>query len=250
MLMGDTCTRGCRFCNVKTSRTPPPLDPDEPARVSEAILKWGLEYVVLTSVDRDDLADGGANHFAKTVSLLKKHNPAPLVECLTPDFQGNKDQINIVADSGLDVYAHNVETVERLQRTVRDYRAGYRQSLGVLEHVKATKPHMITKTSIMLGCGEKPEEVRQTLKDLRESGVQVVTFGQYLRPSKRHMKVQEYITPKAFQEWQDEAEKMGFLYVASGPLVRSSYRAGEFFIKNVLQKRKNNSNETLNASKS
>jgi len=249
MLMGDTCTRGCRFCNVKTSRAPPPLDPDEPSRVSQAILKWGLEYVVLTSVDRDDLPDGGANHFAKTVTLLKSHTPAPLVECLTPDFQGNKEQIDIVAKSGLDVYAHNIETVERLQRIVRDYRAGYRQSLSVLEHVRATQPQMITKTSIMLGCGERPEEIHQTLKDLRNSGIQVVTFGQYLRPSKRHMKVQEYVKPEAFKEYQKLAEDMGFLYVASGPLVRSSYRAGEFFIKNVIEKRKKPENPISTLSK-
>lgn len=240
MLMGDTCTRGCRFCAVKTSKTPPPLDPNEPEKVSQAIHKWGLDYVVLTSVDRDDLPDGGAAHIAKTVHLLKNPSTgkAPLVECLTPDFRGELKYVEQVALSGLDVYAHNVETVEALQRVVRDYRAGYKQSLSVLQHVKKVKPSMITKTSIMLGCGEKEEEVRQTLKDLRGIGVDVVTFGQYLRPTKRHMKVAEYVTPEVFKMWQEESEKMGFLYVASGPLVRSSYRAGEFFLENLIKRRK------------
>eukprot|EP00808_Paulinella_micropora_P008790 g44548.t1 len=240
MVMGDTCTRGCRFCAVKTSRTPPPLDPTEPERVSKAILKWGLDYVVLTSVDRDDIPDGGASHFAEIVRRLKAHDPSPIVECLTPDFQGNKEHVALLALSGLDVYAHNVETVERLQRTVRDYRAGYRQSLGVLEHALTTNPKLVTKTSIMLGCGEKDEEVRQTLRDALAAGVQVVTFGQYLRPTKRHMKVHSYVTPEKFQEWQKEAEAMGYLYVASGPMVRSSYKAGEFFIKNVIEKKQAN----------
>lgn len=239
MLMGDTCTRGCRFCAVKTSRTPPPLDADEPQKVAEAIGKWGLDYVVLTSVDRDDLPDGGAAHIAKTVTLLKQQAKAPLVECLTPDFQGNLKLVEQVALAGLDVYAHNVETVEALQRYVRDYRAGYKQSLSVLKHVKQVAPHIITKTSIMLGCGETPEEIRQTLKDLRAADVQVVTFGQYLRPSKKHMKVSEWVTPQTFEMWQQEAEQMGFLYVASGPLVRSSYKAGELFLKNVIEARKN-----------
>ena len=238
MLMGDTCTRGCRFCSVKTSRTPPPLDPAEPEKVSSAIAQWGLDYVVLTSVDRDDLADGGAAHIAQTVSLLKQKNPQLLVECLTPDFQGDLRLVQAVAASGLDVYAHNVETVEGLQRHVRDHRAGYRQSLSVLAHVKQSFPHLITKTSIMLGCGETAEELQQTLTDLRAARVDVVTFGQYLRPTPRHMKVAAFIEPAVFEEWQRVAEAMGFLYVASGPLVRSSYKAGEFFIKNVIEKRK------------
>ena len=151
MIMGDTCTRGCSFCSVKTSRTPPPLDPNEPENVSKAIADWGLDYVVLTSVDRDELVDQGANHFAQTVRLLKQRKPDILIECLTPDFRGNNELIDIVALSGLDVYAHNIETVERLQRRVRDYRAGYKQSLNVLERAKVIKPSLITKTSIMLG---------------------------------------------------------------------------------------------------
>ena len=238
MLMGDTCTRGCRFCAVKTSRAPAPLDVDEPEKVSTAIAKWGLDYVVLTSVDRDDLSDGGSAHIAETIALLKQKNPHLLVECLTPDFQGRLEHVRAVAASGLDVYAHNIETVEGLQRFVRDHRAGYQQSLSVLSFVKQTFPHLITKTSIMLGCGETAEEVAQTLRDLVAAGVDVVTFGQYLRPTPKHMKVAEYVKPEEFERWQREAEAMGFLYVASGPLVRSSYKAGEFYLQNVLESRK------------
>jgi len=240
MIMGDTCTRGCRFCAVKTSNTPAPLDPEEPKKVAEAIRRWGLDYVVLTSVDRDDYPDGGAAHFAETVENLKRPREGwkvPLVECLTPDFQGNLTHVDLVAKSGLDVYAHNMETVEPLQRFVRDRRANYTQSLSVLEFVKKTYPHLITKTSIMLGCGEKPEELRQTMKDLRAIDCDVITFGQYLRPSKGHMKVEKYVTPQEFDEWKREAEELGFLYVASGPMVRSSYKAGEYFLENLIKRR-------------
>lgn len=237
MIMGDTCTRGCSFCSVKTSRKPADLDPDEPENVSKAIVSWGLDYVVLTSVDRDELPDQGSAHFARTVSLLKQKNPKILVECLTPDFRGVKDFIKDVALSGLDVYAHNVETVERLQRRVRDYRAGYSQSLSVLETAKSVKPSLVTKTSLMLGLGESEAEILQTLKDLRKIDVDVVTFGQYLRPTKRHMSVQKYVTPEEFSNWQKVAEELGFKYVASGPLVRSSYRAGELFLKGMLEER-------------
>lgn len=244
MIMGDTCTRACRFCAVNTSHTPPPLDPEEPKKVSEAIHRWGLSYVVLTSVDRDDVPDFGASHFAETVRLLKTpsehRQDVPLVECLTPDWSGRLDCVDLVVEAGLDVYAHNVETVEALQRVMRDHRANYRQSLAVLEHAKkgmtADGRRGLTKTSLMLGCGETETQVRQTLRDLRDTGVDVVTFGQYLRPTKRHAKVREYITPEAFENWQKEAEEMGFLYVASGPLVRSSYKAGEFFLENHLRK--------------
>lgn len=238
MLLGDTCTRACRFCAVKTSRTPPAADPLEPEKTSDAILRWGLDYVVFTMVARDDIPDGGAEHVAKTVRLLKAHDPAPLVEALTSDFQGNLDSVKAVVDSGLDVFAHNVETVEELQSVVRDRRTSFARSLAVLEHAKKINPEIITKTSLMLGCGETPDEIRKCLKALREIDVNVVTFGQYLRPTERHMKVSEFITPEAFKQWKDEAEAMGFLYVASGPMVRSSYRAGEFFIKNVLEKRR------------
>ncbi|XP_072563776.1 lipoyl synthase, mitochondrial isoform X2 [Paramormyrops kingsleyae] len=163
MLMGDTCTRGCRFCSVKTARKPPPLDPDEPYNTAEAIADWGLDYVVLTSVDRDDLADGGAEHFAETVSNLKQRNPKILVECLTPDFRGDLASVARIALSGLDVYAHNVETVRELQRHVRDPRANFDQSLSVLRHAKAVKPSLVTKTSIMLGLGETDDQIQATM---------------------------------------------------------------------------------------
>lgn len=238
MLMGDTCTRGCRFCSVKTSKAPPPLDPMEPQNTAQAILQWGIDYVVLTSVDRDDLEDGGAHHFAKTVQIIKAGENPPLVEVLTPDFSGNLSLVSAVAAAGMDVYAHNIETVEPLQKKVRDHRAGYAQSLSVLEHVRKEHPTMITKTSIMLGCGETHEELRQTLRDLRAIDCQVVTFGQYLQPSRKHMKVNRFVPPEEFEMWQKEAEEMGFLYVASGPLVRSSYKAGEFFLQNLIQTNK------------
>lgn len=231
MLMGDTCTRACRFCAVKTSRVPPPLDPHEPENTAEAISRWGLGYIVLTSVDRDDLADGGAAHIAATIQKIKHKAQHILVEALVPDFGGALGSVEQVARSGLDVYAHNIETVERTTPLVRDRRAAYRQSLATLQHAKHVRPDLVTKTSIMLGCGETDAEVEQTLHDLRAHGVDVVTFGQYMRPTKRHMKVSEYVTPDKFAEWQTRAEELGFLYVASGPLVRSSYRAGEFFVR-------------------
>ena len=235
MIMGDTCTRGCSFCSVKTSRRPPPVDTDEPKKVAEAVKEWGLDYVVLTSVDRDDMPDQGSGHFRAVVQAIKRESPEMLVEALTPDFQGNVDFIDKVATSGLDVYAHNVETVERLQRRMRDHRANYWQSLGVLERVKEVNSNIVTKTSLMLGVGETDEDLTQTLKDLRSANVDVVTFGQYLQPSKRHMPVKAYVTPEKFQEWQEVAEGMGFKYVASGPLVRSSYKAGEFFLKALVK---------------
>ncbi|KAF3314964.1 hypothetical protein TWF173_004183 [Orbilia oligospora] len=238
MLMGDTCTRGCRFCSVKTNRRPPPLDPHEPEHTAEALKRWGLGYVVLTSVDRDDLADGGASHFRETIVKIKQKAPHILVEALTGDFAGNLDMVARVATSGLDVYAHNVETVEALTPYVRDRRATFRQSLSVLAHAKLSQPTLITKTSIMLGLGEQDSEVLDALKELRKVDVDVVTFGQYMRPTKRHMKVEEYVTPEKFEYWKEKAVEMGFLYVASGPLVRSSYKAGEAFIENVLKKRR------------
>ncbi|TQN64156.1 Lipoyl synthase [Colletotrichum shisoi] len=237
MLMGDTCTRGCRFCSVKTNRAPAPLDPHEPEHTAEALARWGLGYVVLTSVDRDDLADGGARHFAETISKIKAKKPSLLVEALTGDFMGDLDMVRIVAESGLDVYAHNVETVEALTPYVRDRRATFRQSTKVLAHVKEVKPEMITKTSLMLGLGEQEEEIMDALRQLRQANVDVVTFGQYMRPTKRHLKVEKYVTPDEFEMWKQRALDMGFLYCASGPLVRSSYKAGEAFIENVLRKR-------------
>lgn len=250
MLMGDTCTRGCRFCNIKTSRAPPPLDAGEPEKVGVAVAQWGLKYVVLTSVDRDDVADGGAAHIAATVRELKRRDPALLVETLTPDFQGILPHVDTVLAAGMDVFAHNVETVQRLTPVVRDRRAGYKQSLSVLEHAKKTMPDLVTKTSVMLGVGESEKEIRQTMQDCLDVGVEVITFGQYLRPSKRHLKVEQWVTPQEFDAWREEGERMGFAYVASGPLVRSSYRAGEFFMEAMLRKRRENqdSNVKENAS--
>ncbi|GAA5841268.1 hypothetical protein JCM9279_000599 [Rhodotorula babjevae] len=227
MLMGDTCTRGCRFCAIKTSRAPPPLDVHEPENTAEAISRWGVGYIVMTSVDRDDLADGGAAHIAETIRRTKTKAPHILIEALTPDFAGDAEAIRLVAQSGLDVFAHNMETVESRTPYVRDPRAKYRQSLEVLRVAKASKEGLITKTSIMLGVGETDEEILQTLKDLRANNVDVVTFGQYMRPTKRHMKVSSYITPDKFDYWAKQAEELGFLYWASGPLVRSSFKANE-----------------------
>ncbi|KEF58660.1 lipoyl synthase, mitochondrial [Exophiala aquamarina CBS 119918] len=247
MLMGDTCTRGCRFCSVKTSKAPPPLDPHEPEHTAEALSRWGLGYVVLTSVDRDDLADGGAHHFAETVRKIKSKAPTILVECLTGDYAGDLEMVKLVATSGLDVYAHNVETVEALTPQVRDRRATFRQSLSVLKAAKEAKPGLITKTSIMLGLGETEEQLWHALRELRKVNVDVVTFGQYMRPTKRHMPVHEYVTPDVFETWRVRALELGFLYVASGPLVRSSYKAGEAFIENVLKKRQAGRAETATA---
>ncbi|ETN45802.1 lipoyl synthase, mitochondrial [Cyphellophora europaea CBS 101466] len=238
MLMGDTCTRGCRFCSVKTSKAPPPLDPHEPENTAEALAKWGLGYVVLTAVDRDDLADGGARHFADTVRRIKSKRPETLVECLTGDYAGDLEMVRHMAQSGLDVYAHNVETVEALTPQVRDRRATFQQSLRVLKAAKEAQEGLITKTSIMLGLGETEEQLWHALKELRKNDVDVVTFGQYMRPTKRHMPVHEYVTPAVFEMWRQRALDMGFLYCASGPLVRSSYKAGEAFIENVLKGRR------------
>ncbi|CCM00893.1 uncharacterized protein FIBRA_02939 [Fibroporia radiculosa] len=234
MLMGDTCTRGCRFCSVKTSRAPPPLDPHEPENTAEAISRWGLGYIVLTSVDRDDLSDGGAHHFAETIMKIKQKAPQILVEALTGDFAGSLAQVSVVAKSGLDVYAHNVETVEALTPFVRDRRATFRQSLSVLEHAKKEGVR-ITKTSIMLGVGENEEQVMDALRELRNIDVDVVTFGQYMRPTKRHMKVDRYVTPTEFDRWKHVAEDMGFLYVARLDAKPSDLQAGEYFIENVLR---------------
>ncbi|XP_061949879.1 lipoyl synthase, mitochondrial-like [Populus nigra] len=236
MILGDTCTRGCRFCNVKTSRTPPPPDPNEPTNVAEAIASWGLDYVVITSVDRDDLTDQGSGHFAETVRKLKTLKPNMLIEALVPDFRGDRGCVEKVATSGLDVFAHNIETVEELQSSVRDRRANFKQSLDVLVMAKEYAPAgTLTKTSIMLGCGETPEQVVKTMEKVRAAGIDVMTFGQYMRPSKRHMPVSEYITPDAFEKYRTVGMEMGFRYVASGPMVRSSYKAGEFYIKSMIE---------------
>jgi len=240
MLMGEVCTRGCKFCHVKTGNPKGVLDPLEPEKVGHSIAQMGLEYVVITSVDRDDLPDQGAGHFARTIRTVKKLDSHVVVEILTPDFRGDLDLVDQLTYALPDVFAHNVETVERLQKSVRDPRANYKQSLSVLEQVKKTDPTRYTKTSLMLGLGETDEEIMQTLKDLRAIDCDVVTFGQYLQPTQRHLKVIEYITPEKFKYWQTTAEELGFLYVASGPLVRSSYRAGEFFMKGIVEKQRQN----------
>jgi len=234
MLMGDRCSRGCNFCDVKTGGMDA-LDPDEPANVAEAVAEIGLDYVVLTSVDRDDLPDQGAGHFAETIREIKKRDSSILVESLIPDFRGDEALVRKVIDAGPDVIAHNVETVERRQFPVRDRRAGYEQSLSVLEQV-SRESDIYTKTSIMLGVGEYDHEVYQTLSDLRERDVDVVTLGQYLQPSRSHLDVESYVHPQKFETWRRVAEEeLGFLYCASGPMVRSSYRAGELFVDAVVR---------------
>jgi len=234
MLMGHRCSRGCNFCDVETGGMEP-LDPDEPANVASAIAEIGLDYVVLTSVDRDDLDDQGASHFAETIREIKARHPGILVEVLIPDFQGEPDLVRKIIDAEPDVIAHNVETVERLQHPVRDRRAGYEQSLSVLDQV-SRESDIYTKTSLMLGVGEYDHEIYQTLRDLRAVDVDVVTLGQYLQPSRTHLTVEEYVHPDAFETWRRVAEEdLDFLYCASGPMVRSSYKAGELFVDAVLR---------------
>ena len=241
MLMGGTCTRGCRFCAVATGK-PAPLDPREPYHAAEAVAAMGVDYIVLTSVNRDDLPDGGAEHFATCVRELKRLQPDLLVEVLIPDFQGRMAGVEAIIDAGADVVAHNIETTRALTRRVRDARATYDQSLAVLAHIDRSGAgrgrggrDVLAKTSIMLGLGEPAEDVRQALVDLRAVGCDVVTFGQYLQPNPKLLSVVEFISPEAFEAWAEEARAMGFVYVASGPLVRSSYRAGEYFLKAHLE---------------
>ncbi len=234
MLMGDVCSRACRFCMVTPGKPQGAIDDMEPENVAFALSQMGLTYVVLTSVDRDDLPDGGASHFAKTIRLVKERNPGILVEVLIPDFQGDVGDLAKVVDSQPDVIAHNIETTMSLTPTVRDPRAHYWQSLSVLRNVKKLDPKMHTKSSIMVGLGETEEEVAQAMGHLRRADVDFLTVGQYLRPSARHLKVVEYVPPRQFQRYREMGERLGFLYVASGPLVRSSYRAGEFFIRTAI----------------
>ena len=240
MLMGDTCTRGCRFCAVRSGNPRGALDPDEPQKVAAALAEMDLAYVVLTSVDRDDLRDGGAAHFARTVREIKARRPDLLVEALIPDFQGDLDAVRTVVDAGVDVLDHNIETVERLQSNVRDRRANYAQSLRVLRGAKTMRDSLYTKSSLMLGLGETEEEIFDTMRDLRAADVDILTLGQYLRPSDWHIPVQEYVPPEAFDRFRSAGEAMGFAYVAAGPLVRSSYRAGELFLERVIRERRRN----------
>lgn len=234
MLMGYVCTRACRFCSVDTGNPNGWLDHDEPLNTAKSVQLMGLKYVVLTSVDRDDLPDGGAQHYADTIRHIKQLSAETKVEALTGDFQGDLEHVKIVLDSGVDVFAQNVETVRRLTHPVRDPRASYEQTLSVLAFAKQYRPDVITKTSLMLGLGEETAEIIETMDDLRSIGVDVVTFGQYLQPTKNHLPVQRYVTPEEFENYRKTGLEKGFFEVASGPLVRSSYRADRIFEKNNL----------------
>lgn len=225
MLMGEVCTRACRFCAVDTGNPRGWLDADEPANTARSVQLLGLRYIVLTSVNRDDLPDGGAAHFAATVRAIKQLTPATAVEALTPDFQGVTGHVALVVDSGLEVFAQNVETVRRLTHPVRDPRAGYEQTLQVLAFAKAHRPAVLTKTSLMLGLGETDAEILATLDDLRAAKVDLLTLGQYLRPTPHHLPVARFVTPAEFDHYRAEALARGFRECVAGPLVRSSYRA-------------------------
>ena len=232
MLMGAVCTRACRFCAVDTGNPRGWLDQEEPANAARTVELMGLGYVVLTSVNRDDLDDGGAAHFAACVRAIKLASPRTAVEALTPDFQGVLADVETVVDSGLDVFAQNVETVKRLTHPVRDPRASYEQTLAVLEHAKRRRPDVLTKTSLMLGLGETDDEIIQTLEDLRAIGCDILTLGQYLRPTVNHLAVERYVTPEEFEGYRARAIAMGFLECVAGPMVRSSYRAERALEKN------------------
>jgi lipoic acid synthetase len=238
MLMGDVCSRACRFCMVTPGKPNGVLDPLEPESVAFALSQLGLRYIVITSVDRDDIPDGGASHFARTIRLVKEKSPDLMVEVLIPDFQNDLESIGEIVAARPDVIAHNIETTQSLTPKVRDPRAGYWQSLSVLRNVKKLQRDAHTKSSIMVGLGETEEEVHQAMVHLRMVGVDFLTVGQYLRPSHRHLAVEEYVRPEQFRRYQEMGENLGFKYVASGPLVRSSYRAGEFFIRSVLRAEK------------
>ena len=245
MVLGDTCTRGCRFCAVKTHSEGTPVDADEPEKVAESCVAMGLKYVVLTMVDRDDLPDGGASHVAATIRAIKRRNPEMLVEALVGDWLAGPKQtatteqmVATVLDAEPDVYAHNVETVLRLTPRVRDHRCSYARSLDTLRLAKRLRPGVVTKSSLMLGLGESEREVEQAMDDLREYGIDVVTFGQYLRPTLLHLPVCEHVTPARFQALEQRAMTKGFLYVAAGPLVRSSYKAAEFYLAGMIRQRR------------
>ena len=232
MVMGSVCTRACRFCAVDTGNPKGWLDSEEPLNSAKAVRLMGLEYVVITSVDRDDLADGGASHYAACVREIKKLNPSTAVEALTPDFNGVREHVEMVVDSGLEVFAQNVETVKRLTHPVRDPRAGYEQTIEVLSHAKAHRPDVLTKTSLMLGLGERDNEIMQAMDDLRRANVDVLTLGQYLRPTPNHLAVERYVTPGEFEAYRAEGLDKGFIEVVAGPMVRSSYRAEQVLQKN------------------
>jgi len=236
MLMGDTCTRACKFCAVKTGNPMKKLDIDEPKKLAFALGEIGLfDYVVLTSVNRDDLEDGGASHFAECIKGIKKYYPEIIIEVLIPDFNGDTTALRKIVDAKPEVVAHNIETVERLQKMARDPRASYNQSLKVLENVKKMNSGIYTKSSVMLGLGEKDEEVIKAMKDLRAINVDILTIGQYLRPTDWHIPITEFVEPQKFEYFKQKAVELGFLFCASGPLVRSSYKAGELFMRNIIK---------------
>lgn len=234
MLMGDVCTRACRFCAVDTGNPRGWLDADEPRHAAESVRLMNLRYVVLTSVDRDDLEDGGAAHYAACIRAIKAVNPLTAVEALTPDFSGSRPAIETVVDAGLEVFAQNLETVELLTRQVRDPRAGYRQTLDVLAHAKAYRGDVLTKSSLMLGLGETDPDIERAMTDLRASGVDILTLGQYLRPTVNHLPVARWVPPADFERYRQTGLDLGFLEVAAGPLVRSSYRADRILERNNL----------------
>ena len=232
MLMGDVCTRACRFCAVNTGNPKGWLDPEEPANTARSVQLMGLKYVVLTSVNRDDLPDGGAGHYADCVRRVKEENPETGVEALTPDFLGDLSDVETVVDSGIEVFAQNIETVERLTHPVRDPRAGYQQTIDVLAHAKRHRPAVLTKTSLMLGLGETEEEILACMDDLRAAQVDILTFGQYLQPTAHHYPIDRYVTPEEFETYRQWGLDKGFLEVVSGVFVRSSYRAEQVLQKN------------------
>ena len=234
MLMGSVCTRACKFCAVDTGNPNGWLDANEPANAAQSVRLMGLRYVVLTSVDRDDLTDGGAAHYAACVQAIKRVNPNTAVEALTPDFSGRTADVDVVVNSGLEVFAQNLETVDRLTHTVRDPRAGYQQTLGVLAHAKRARPDILTKSSLMLGLGEEDNEIKAAMQDLREHEVNILTLGQYLRPTLNHLPVARWVHPDEFQHYREWGLALGFMEVASGPLVRSSYRADRILEQNNL----------------
>ena len=236
MLMGDVCTRGCKFCAVKTGNPRKELDKDEPKKLARALAEIKLfDYVVLTSVNRDDLEDGGSSHFAECIKEIKEAYPEIVVEVLIPDFKGDTNSLKKIIAAQPEVIAHNIETVERLQKKVRDVRANYKQSLSVLENIKKINPKIHTKSSIMLGLGESDEEIIKAMKDLRAINVDILTLGQYLRPTDWHITVSSYVAPEKFEYFKQKALEFGFLFCAAGPFVRSSYKAGELFMKHVIK---------------
>ena len=236
MVLGDECTRRCRFCAVKTVMQAAPPDPDEPRHVGEAVGALDLGYVVITSVDRDDLPDGGAAHYADCIRSIREHSPRTVVETLIPDYTG--DNLAKLMEARPDVLAHNVEVVPRLQRKIRDPRCSYERSLETLVEAKGLVPEAFTKSSLMVGLGEEESEVLEAMQLLRDAGVDFLTIGQYLRPTDNHAPVREYVTPERFDDYQRKGTAMGFSFVASGPLVRSSYKAGEFFAARLVRERR------------